>query len=157
MTLSFIDGMNTAEDLATRIGDTCTVVVQWNRQAQKYEGYIVGLGTPFTLENGSSYFVFVTADTNVKFSGDLAEPEIDLGFKPGYGTAGWPYVGYHTASDLVADIDGSVALVVSWDAETQQWGDSYITDLGSVDFDIRMGEGVFMFVRNAPARWQVPP
>lgn len=60
-------------------------------------------------------------------------------------------------TDLAADIDGPVALVVSWNAPMQQWGNSYIADLGSVDFDILMGEGVFLFIRSAPARWQVTP
>ncbi len=147
----FIPEVGTAGDLADLIGDNCTVITRWDSDKQRYVSYIPGSGAGFTLRDGEGYFVYVTHDTNVQFTGGLASPSIDLTLSDGFNLVGWPDVGYRQASWFAGQIDNAVK-VSMYDAETQTWLPEYIAALPiSNDFDVLMGDGVFVFVNPGPS------
>jgi len=148
--------MDTADDLADLIGANCTVVTRWDGDKQRYVSYVAGTGEGFSLRNGTGYFVFVTDDTNVQFTGGLASPDINLTLSDGFNLVGYPYLGFAQASDFAGDINNCVK-VSMFDAETQTWLPEYITALPGIsyNFDVLMGDGVFVFVNPGPVNWDM--
>ena len=154
VTAAFVDeGMETAADLGAWIPG-CTVVAMWDMSAQKYVSHVVGITGDFALDNGSAYFVFVTQDVNVQYIGGLRYPQINMTLNVGYNLIGWPYPWVENASWMAERIDHCIK-IAPWDAENQAWLPEYITALDDVDFDLLMGQGVFVFV-NQESQWRPP-
>ncbi|MEA2055112.1 MAG: right-handed parallel beta-helix repeat-containing protein [Candidatus Thermoplasmatota archaeon] len=156
ITPAFInDSIETAEDLGALISG-CTVVTVWDNVHQKYVSHVVGFAYDFALVNGTGYLVFVREDVNLQFNGTLLEPEINLTLRTGYNMIGWPYAMYTTASQIAENITNCIK-VAKWNAQEQEWLPEYITALPGYDFDILMGEGVFVFISSGTTQWQVTP
>jgi len=154
ITFSFINSIQSASDLMSSISG-CTVVTMWDNINQKYVSYIDGFGEDFELNNGSSYFVFLTGGVMTYLIGDVYQPEINITFHPGYNLIGWPYPEYEPAEDIADNITHCMK-VAKWNAQEQTWVAEYITALDSYNFDLLMGEGAFVFV-SEQSQWQVAP
>ena len=154
ITFSFINSMQSASDLMDAIPG-CTVVTMWDNINQKYVSYIDGFGEDFELNNGTSYFVFLTGSVMTYIIGDVYQPTINMTLYPGYNLIGWPYPEYEPAEDIADNITHCIK-IAKWNAQEQTWVAEYITALGSYNFDLLMGEGAFVFVSER-TQWQVVP
>jgi hypothetical protein len=161
---AFLEDMHDAESLAdlinggnltgTERAPLCTVVTKWDNEHQVYYSYVVGFGGNFALENGSSYFVFVTQDLNMPLEGAVLSPAINLTLETGYNLVGWPYISYITASELADEITSCVK-VSMFNSKYQLWLPEYIVGLPVPwDFDVQMSDGVFVFVESGPVQWE---
>jgi len=152
----FLPDVTSAQDLADHIGPECTVVTRWDHDKQRYISHIAGTGTGFSLPNGSGYFVYVTADVEIQFTDGFAVPDVNLTLSDGFNLVGWPYIVPTNASSLADDIPNCVK-VSMFNAANQSWLPEYITALPGIsyNFDVLMGEGVFVFVGEGPVTWNV--
>jgi len=154
ITFSFINSIQSASDLMDAIPG-CTVVTMWDNINQKYVSYVNGFGEDFELNNGTSYFVFLTGSVMTYIIGDVYQPTINMTLYPGYNLIGWPYPEYEPAEDIADNITHCIK-IAKWNAQEQTWVAEYITALGSYNFDLLMGEGAFVFVSER-TQWQVVP
>ena len=135
-----------ASQLAANITG-CKVVVRWDSVNQRYVDYIVGINAPnnkdFEIELGYGYFVGVDRETWFNITGETI-PQQELTLQPKWNVIGWYGLTNTTASWLLNNITNATT-IVNWNATAQRFGDGFF-DGPSPDFNIGVGEGIFVYV-----------
>ncbi|MEM2935420.1 MAG: hypothetical protein QXF32_03555, partial [Candidatus Thermoplasmatota archaeon] len=143
------ESITNAEELAEFLneqGCNVTVIVKFDAKEQKYIARVIGIsGENFAITPGEGYWVFTTLSqpNNFSMEGCLIE-EINISLYVGYNLIGWANINDTKASMLADDIPNCTK-VDRWNASLQQWELGYIKVAGEVDFDIHIGDGVFVF------------
>ena len=149
ITLPVKNNINKASELASLIGDNCTVIVKWDSEKQKYIDYVVGITSTnnidFDIEDGIAYFIGMKGNENVSIKGCLFE-SMDVPLKLGYNLIGW----VNMAGTNSSSINASMAEIDSlWD-----WNESMQKFIGFPInlFNITIADGFFVHVVNE-ATW----
>jgi len=143
ITLPVKNNINKASELASLIGDNCTVIVKWDSEKQKYIDYVVGITSTnnidFDIEDGIAYFIGMKGNKNVSIKGCLFE-SMDVPLKLGYNLIGW----VNMADTNSSSINASMAEIDSlWD-----WNESMQKFIGFPIniFNITIADGFFVHV-----------
>ncbi|MBC7128618.1 MAG: right-handed parallel beta-helix repeat-containing protein [Thermoplasmatales archaeon] len=125
-----------------------TVIVKFDAKEQKYISRVIGIsGENFAITPGEGYWIFTTLDESKEFSIEgclIEEKEINISLYIGYNLIGWANI-EDTYAGILADNIPNCTKVDRWDASNQEWKTGYIREVGEVDFNIYIGDGVFVF------------
>jgi hypothetical protein len=152
--------LETASDLMDSIGDTCDAINRLNPVSQETEGWISifgGMGINFTLQQGESYAVSVTENTDWTITGKLyaSVPPINLVKKTDSTGKNWIAVPldttYYTADDIMDDIGITCDTVNRWNPE-EQASEGWLGSIGE-NFAIFSTEGYEVHV-DSDTVWQ---
>jgi hypothetical protein len=131
----------TAESLGAAI-PFCDTVTKWDAAAQGYVNHPVGTAIEvFALEDGVSYFVHVTNDSQFTVTGEPLDT-IAVAVMPGWNLLGWVRTHAVTAEQLGDAVNGSDT-VMRWSTTVQD----YIPHpMGTTinNFDVTHGMGLFV-------------
>jgi len=138
-----LSGITDANDLLTLIPG-CSSVGQWNGTTQSYDQYSPIIPpTLFTVQVGFPYYIYMTANRILTFSGKPVFPSFQLwnnDQSSSFHEIMLPLNYYHVknASDLCEEIPYCNSAAY-WDAENQGYV-QFSTDIPAVnDFDVRVG------------------
>jgi parallel beta-helix repeat protein len=139
----------TAEDLGNYINeiagyDICTVITKWDASLQKYISCVVGIVGNFELKPGEGYWIFMKNNFNFSIDGTEIEPSVNITLRKGYNLIGHTKVLPTKALDIGKNIPNCTK-VGRWDASSQQWPPEYIVGFPAGNFNISIGDAVFIF------------
>jgi len=137
----------------------CEIISSFNADNQNYTSIdFESIGSDFSIQNGSGYFVYVNQSTSLYLSG------FDFGGFSKNLESGWNLLGWYNysdtwASDVVSDLTSGltdITKVYYYDSVNQSYG-YYNTSGGSgPDFKITQGMGYYVF-NGTPAQKQNSP
>jgi hypothetical protein len=145
-----------ASTLGLHTGD---IVAAWDSVAQEYgQTYVIGVSGPaydFSIEQGVSYMIWVSVETQIVVKGIspevLSSCSISLTVSE---TGGWTCIGLVSlastmhASDLASCVsDANVLFVSKWNSTSSAYEDYVVgTSPSSYDFEIKPGEGYWIWI-----------
>ncbi|MBC7081431.1 MAG: right-handed parallel beta-helix repeat-containing protein [Thermoplasmatales archaeon] len=128
-------------------GCNVTVIVRFNASIQRYESWVAEIPDKnnFEIVSGMGYWIFtqLTEQKNFSIEGRLIE-EIDVSLYVGYNLIGWANIENTNASTLGSNISNCTK-VGRWRAWNQTWAPEHIVGHPPGDFDISIGDAVFIF------------
>ena len=146
-------GVESASDLATLIGPTCSKISMFDTATGKYKSFIpalhdAGSGNDFAIDAGKGYFVYVTSETVFSMVGELPATST-VGLAKGVNIVGYNSLTPTTASELVSMSSDCMITKISYlDPVTKKYK-SFIPALhkaGSTnDFAITQGRAYFVW------------
>ena len=148
-----LTGIETANDLIDAIGDACYQVMKWNAEKQNWITKIAnGPGTNFDIIDGEAYFAFVIENTEFEVSGiQIAEKTLHL-------HQGWNLVSYVDIIDRnaksIAENVTNCTIVTTWNATLQEYEQPFIVAVGTKDFIVKQGMGLFIHVKTE-SEWRL--
>ena len=159
-TIGFVTGYNmismpvndttvtNASALLDKLGGNCIEIYKWNVTLQSWESYNAAMlpEDAFDIEGGEGYFVRMSGDTDVKFTGMGWESPFDISLVSGYNMIGMPVNDplVTNGSALVARIGGNCQEVFKWNKDAQSWVSNNPQTPPADAFDIVGGEGYFV-------------
>ena len=145
-----------ASTLGLQTGD---IVATWDPVAQDYgQTYVIGVSGPaydFSIEQGVSYIIWVSVETQIVVKG--ISPDVLSSYSMSLtvgATGGWTCIGVVSlgstmhASDLASCVSGAKVLFVSkWNSTSGVYED-YVVGISpsSYDLEIEPGEGYWMWI-----------
>ena len=148
-----LTGIETANDLIDAIGDACYQVMKWDSEEQDWITKIAdGPGINFEIVDGEAYFAFVTEETDFEVTG------LQITAKTLHLHSGWNLVSYtdikNRSAKSIAENVTNCTIITTWNATLQEYEQPFIVAVGTKDFVVKQGMGLFIYVRTE-SEWRL--
>lgn len=145
-----VEGL-TAKSLLAEIGPSGFIVARLEEATDLYQSYVVGDSDEFDfpIVMGDGYYVYATARTAFTLIGVL-QPNSEMQLSKGWNLIGYNALEATRASELLASVEGALALAVaSLDSRTGEFMTYVVGDSSEYDFWITPGRAYFIWVADS--------